>query len=321
MTTRTTASELKTFDQEAKDLIMGLEAIGCRVRVSRKGHAIIANDVGMTCSVSRNMTSPNRSAQNVRAEVKKIREAQLAHLASEQVKSKHPLTGEPQEVELTLAQALHAPGFAAALGKWMDENPSPPDTQIKVRFTDDRVLSIEALDVAEPQKEQIMAAKPTPTPKDAETFDCPHCGVVPGSKETHCKKAGHIICLEPDCDGIVKNVSGMGPHRTMHKIASGERAGWRKNALTAQEKVDAIQAIISGTGVSTEQHLKVIAERDQLLLDLTSAREDLAKAGTHGKDYDDLLAEYEKVEKERDEAVSARDELQQWKDNLRGLLK
>lgn len=64
--------DLAAFDREAKDLILGAIAADCLGRVSAKGHCILRNNAGGTASVPRNMTAPNRSAQNARADIKRL---------------------------------------------------------------------------------------------------------------------------------------------------------------------------------------------------------------------------------------------------------
>lgn len=64
--------DLTAFDREAKDLTLAAMIVGCVGRISAKGHAILRNDAGGTASIPRNMTTPNRSAQNVRADIKRL---------------------------------------------------------------------------------------------------------------------------------------------------------------------------------------------------------------------------------------------------------
>lgn len=63
--------DLTAFDRESKDLILAAMIVGCVGRISAKGHAILRN-AGGTASIPRNMTTPNRSAQNVRADIKRL---------------------------------------------------------------------------------------------------------------------------------------------------------------------------------------------------------------------------------------------------------
>jgi len=67
--------DLLGFDQEAKDLILEAMEIGCLGRVSTKGHCILRNNVGGTASIPRNMTAPNRTAQNARADIRRLMSA------------------------------------------------------------------------------------------------------------------------------------------------------------------------------------------------------------------------------------------------------
>ena len=65
-------SDLTTFDKEAKALILAAIEAGCIGRVSNRGHCILRNDAGQTTAVPRNMTTPNRSAQNAKAQVRRL---------------------------------------------------------------------------------------------------------------------------------------------------------------------------------------------------------------------------------------------------------
>ncbi|MFE4834477.1 hypothetical protein ACFRAU_07325 [Arthrobacter sp. NPDC056691] len=69
---RLTRTDLATFDREAKDLIIASMQIGCLGRISSKGHCILRNNTGGTTSVPRNMTTSNRTAQNVRSDMRRI---------------------------------------------------------------------------------------------------------------------------------------------------------------------------------------------------------------------------------------------------------
>lgn len=67
-----TRRDLTAFDQKATDLILSAIEFGCIGRVSNRGHAILRNNTGKTTAVPRTMSTPNRSAQNARAQVKRL---------------------------------------------------------------------------------------------------------------------------------------------------------------------------------------------------------------------------------------------------------
>lgn len=69
---RLTRADLITFDREAKDLILEAMDVGCLGRISSKGHCILRNNAGGSTSIPRNMSSPNRTAQNARADMKRL---------------------------------------------------------------------------------------------------------------------------------------------------------------------------------------------------------------------------------------------------------
>lgn len=67
-----TRKDLSGFDKRAQDLIMDAIDHGCIGRVSAKGHCILRNSSGESAAVPRNMSSPNRTAQNSRAQVRRL---------------------------------------------------------------------------------------------------------------------------------------------------------------------------------------------------------------------------------------------------------
>lgn len=128
-----TRNDLAAFDQEAKHLILEAVDAGCVGRISSKSHCILRSNTGSTVSIPRNMTSPNRTAQNVRADIKRL----LAEQQPQRTKG----TGAPSEVDraperTTVAQALTA--FGSDFNRWFDNHPNglPADAQILVTFGD-----------------------------------------------------------------------------------------------------------------------------------------------------------------------------------------
>lgn len=69
--TKLTKRDLRGFRTEAVELILHAQEQGGRVKVSKRGHAIIAYR-GKTCSIARNLKLQTRTAQNARAAVKRL---------------------------------------------------------------------------------------------------------------------------------------------------------------------------------------------------------------------------------------------------------
>lgn len=65
-------NDLLAFDRLAKELILEAIELGCTGRISAKGHCILRNRTGDTAAVPRHMTAPNRTAQNARAQVRRL---------------------------------------------------------------------------------------------------------------------------------------------------------------------------------------------------------------------------------------------------------
>ncbi|MFG3403724.1 hypothetical protein [Streptomyces sp. NPDC048142] len=126
---RLTRADLPTFDQEAKSLILAAMDIGCVGRISSKGHCILHNNTGGTASVPPNLTSQNRTAQNARADMRRL---MAEHHA--EVPSSDSTQGPRPAQEITVAQAFiqHSTTFAA----WFDaqDGSLPADASLKVTF-------------------------------------------------------------------------------------------------------------------------------------------------------------------------------------------
>lgn len=69
---RMTANDLRHCDSKAKEIILRAMELGAVGRLSSKGHVIVRAPNGATMSVSRNMTSSNRSRQNTEAEFARV---------------------------------------------------------------------------------------------------------------------------------------------------------------------------------------------------------------------------------------------------------
>lgn len=152
---RLTRADLVTFDREAKDLILEAMEVGCLGRVSAKGHAILRNNTGGTTSVPRNMTAPNRSAQNARADMRRL------------LAEHHPVLEKPTSTrvprraqQMTVAQAFVEHG--AAFSRWFDALPAGlrADQVLKVSFEEADAPSFEPV----PTAEHDPATHPAPSP-------------------------------------------------------------------------------------------------------------------------------------------------------------
>lgn len=67
-----TRADLRKFDGEATRLILWAQEQGARVRVSKRGHAIIYGPNGGSACVSSKSTSYNRASKNNRARVNRL---------------------------------------------------------------------------------------------------------------------------------------------------------------------------------------------------------------------------------------------------------
>lgn len=126
---RLTRADLPTFDQEAKSLILAAMDIGCIGRISSKGHCILHNNTGGTASVPPNLTSQNRTAQNARADMRRL---MVEHHA--EVPSSDSTQGPSPAQESTVAQAFIQ--YSTAFTAWFDaqECSLPADALLKVTF-------------------------------------------------------------------------------------------------------------------------------------------------------------------------------------------
>jgi hypothetical protein len=67
-----TRGDLRHFDGEATRLILWAQEQGARVKISKRGHAIIYGPNGGTAAVSSKSTGRNRSSQNTAADVRRL---------------------------------------------------------------------------------------------------------------------------------------------------------------------------------------------------------------------------------------------------------
>lgn len=65
-------TDLRNFDNAAKELILWAQDQGARIKISNRRHAVILAPNGETSCVPRNLRLANRSAQNARAGVKRL---------------------------------------------------------------------------------------------------------------------------------------------------------------------------------------------------------------------------------------------------------
>lgn len=169
---RLARSDLTNFDQQATELILGAIEIGCRGRISSKGHCILHNNTGGTTSVPRNMTSPNRSAQNARSDVKKLMSEHRRHEEPDQRKSR------PTHHHTTVAQAFV--DYGSTFSTWFDAHPNglPADAALDVRVDPDGTCHF-SCDQADQQAEApasqgSQSAESVPT--ESTSLICEHCG-------------------------------------------------------------------------------------------------------------------------------------------------
>ncbi|MDX3020066.1 hypothetical protein [Streptomyces acidiscabies] len=145
---RLTRADLPTFDREAKSLVLAAMNIGCVGRISTKGHCILHNNTGGTASVPPNLTSQNRTAQNARADVRRLMAEHHADVpSSDSAQEPRPAR------ETTVAQAFIQ--YSAEFTAWFDarEDSFPADTPLKVTFDESGRPLFEVIRAAEAKNE------------------------------------------------------------------------------------------------------------------------------------------------------------------------
>lgn len=65
-------ADLRHFDGEATRLILWAQEQGARVRISKRGHALIYGPNGGTAAVSAKSKHNNRSSKNSQADVRRL---------------------------------------------------------------------------------------------------------------------------------------------------------------------------------------------------------------------------------------------------------
>ncbi|MFC4048351.1 hypothetical protein ACFOY4_01535 [Actinomadura syzygii] len=127
---RLTSKDLTVFDQRAKELILDAIAQGCTGRISSRGHCILRNNSNETASVPPNMSSRNRSSQNVSAQVRRLLAAHRP--ARNDASASTVAAGRPERITVARAFADHGVAFSS----WLDERACdlPADAVIDVRL-------------------------------------------------------------------------------------------------------------------------------------------------------------------------------------------
>lgn len=178
---RLTRGDLTTFDGEAKELILKAMERGCVGRVSSRGHAILRNNTGGSASVPRNMTSPNRTAQNTRADVKRL----LAeHRSLPSLPADAAVRTAPRQAQrLTVSQAFVE--HPAAFSRWFDALAVglPADQELEVSFDEAGDVRFTVID---PPAPTAPAVEPEPvcaprSHEPAPALPCPDCDRTFGS--------------------------------------------------------------------------------------------------------------------------------------------
>lgn len=111
---RLTRGDLTSFDREAKDLILEAIDAGCVGRVSARGHCILRNNAGGTASIPRKLTSANRTAQNCRADMRRL----LAEHHQEQAPTTS-LVRSAATITTTVSRAFV--DYGAPFSRWFDQ--------------------------------------------------------------------------------------------------------------------------------------------------------------------------------------------------------
>ncbi|NKY96577.1 hypothetical protein [Nocardiopsis alborubida] len=175
-----THRDLKAFDQRAARLVLDAIDAGCTGRVSSKGHAILRNNAGQTASVPPTSTSPNRSAQNAEADIKRLLEGHAA-------RSEPSSLPVPFASPITVVEAFAAHGMA--FSNWMDAqdglgphdkievSPGPDGSPLFARLSASGSTPVKAptADLDQPERPDVLG---TPNKADASAP-----GETPGTEE------------------------------------------------------------------------------------------------------------------------------------------
>ncbi|MFI9629250.1 C2H2-type zinc finger protein [Streptomyces sp. NPDC052042] len=220
---RLTRSDLAAFDQEARDLILESMAIGYLGRVSSKGHCILRNNTGGSAAVPRSMTSSNRSAQNTRADVRRLM-AEHRRTGQPEASSRAPrVPHSPRRI--TVAQAFVE--YGAAFSRWFDELASGLSADQLL----DAVIGPDdqpTFDIVETETEtgtgtgtksesEVEAETKSATAVAAVTVSIPAqapAGATPGPAEAVPDPAEHVC---PVCGRTCRSPAALGSHLRVHR--------------------------------------------------------------------------------------------------------
>ncbi|MEU6263692.1 hypothetical protein [Saccharopolyspora shandongensis] len=163
---RLTGADLITFDREAKELILEAMEIGCLGRISSKGHCILRNNAGGTASVQPNLTSANRTAQNARADMRRL---MAGHRHDTEPSASRPTPRQAHRMTVSQAFVEHS----AAFSRWFDGLPGglPADQLLNVTFDKTGQPVFETVQTSADAQVEAVVEPETTTRKGVATDD------------------------------------------------------------------------------------------------------------------------------------------------------
>src|SRR5699024_3392439 len=248
-----TRNDLVAFDQEAKQLILRAIDAGCVGRIPSKGHCILRGSSDSTASIPRNMTSPNRTAQNARADVKRM----LSELERKEVNTSGTSRPSRAPETTTVSQALvdHGSDFT----RWFDSHPDglPADAEIEVTFDARNVPSftlISPLQESEPEPDQVHDE---PAESPAVTRDPVTCDSEPAEPQP-----SGVSCLL--CGRTFVTTTALGAHQRSHRDKTQRITSIRALAEANGVSRHVVRRRLIATGAQTEAgDLEITAETIQ----------------------------------------------------------
>lgn len=194
---RLTRGDLTSFDREAKNLILEAMDAGCVGRVSARGHCILRNNAGGTTSIPRNLTSANRTAQNCRADMRRL----LAEHRQEQAPKASLVR--PTGTTTTVSRAFV--DYGAPFSRWFDQQSGglSADDQIVVGPG----LTFSRLEAASPtETEQIRTESPMTQPTTGTKTVKHRPASTPSDAEELIQRVREVLGTDPETAELKRRI-------------------------------------------------------------------------------------------------------------------
>ena len=261
--------DLAAFDQESKELILKAIDAGCIARISAKGHCILRNNSGGTASMPRHLTAPNRTAQNARADLKRLLAEQQknSRVRASTSETRAGSKAEPTSV-ITVADAFTS--YGAAFSRWFDQFPDglEPSTKVRATSVPGQGPRFEIVDNQEghPTDHPTTSGAPVSMRTDGHLSDPVRSLSTPGKTTTPAEPVKTPRHQCPNCDRSFDSRTALTGHRRIHRLPDITPDG-----ITAKDLADANSLAIK-TVRARLRSVNSVSEHGHVIVAITAAQ-------------------------------------------------